>query len=204
LWRFDVDAMIWKRLPDAAHAILSSAAADGGHDALTIAGGWSKQASCHGYVQTFHFRTGTWSVASSGPLPWRRPGAGCFVNGNLFVALGWMECKGRIGDQQFQLLRRNGSAQNARTSSSRLCDLGPGGAQAATEVDVLPLADSFEHSGELHLAGSKLVCIGRDHIQAFDFERRSWKTWQLPRELSDDQSNSWVKHCGSWTLAWIE
>lgn len=204
LWRFDVDARVWTRLPDAPHAILSSATAADGHDALTIAGGWSKQASCHGHVQIFCFSSGTWSVAPSDPLPWRRPGAACFVNGKLYVALGWMECRGRVGDERFQLLRRNGSTQRAQTSSSRLCDLGPGGTQEASEVHALPLADSFEHSGELHLVGSGLVCIGRDHVQAYDFERASWKAWRLPRELNDDQSTSWVKHCGSWALAWIQ
>lgn len=204
LWRFDVDARIWTRLPDAPHAILSSAATNDGDDALTIAGGWSKQRSCHGHVQNFRFSSRTWSVASSQPMPWRRPGAGCFVSGKFFVALGWMECDGRVGSDHFRLLKRNGSAQRARTSSSRLCDLGAGGSEALSEVDAMPLSDSFEHSGELHLVGGRLVCIGRDHIQAYDLERATWKSWRPPGELSDDQSNSWVKHCGSWALAWIE
>lgn len=203
-WRFDVDRRVWTRLPDAPHAILSSAAADDGDGALTIAGGWSKQRSCHGFVQTFRFSSGIWSVVSPHQMPWRRPGAGCFANGKLFVALGWMECEGRVGDAHFRLLKRNGSTQRARTSSSRLCNLGAGGSNVALEIDALPLADSFEHSGELHVVGSRVVCIGRDHIQAYDFERATWKAWRPPRELSDDQSNSWVKHCGSWALAWIE
>lgn len=54
------------------------------------------------------------------------------------------------------------------------------------------------------MGGRFLVCIGRDHVQMFDMELASWQTWPLPQELSMDDSNSWVKHCGSWAVAFNE
>lgn len=73
------------------------------------------------------------------------------------------------------------------------------------ELSTLPLSDSFESLGEIFQMGGRfLVCIGRDHVQMFDMELASWQTWPLPQELSMDDSNSWVKHCGSWAVAFNE
>lgn len=222
-WLFDIDARTWHRLPDAPHPILSSAvAAD--TNTVTIAGGWSKARSCHGFVQVLTLSPSpTWRVLSRKPIPWRRPGAGGFVDGQLLLALGWIECQGTIGTSTFRFLPRNGATQGARTSSSRLCvwpsassmvapelqtsrttgGFGEAG-QRLAELSVMPFADSFENSGDLFRYGTdEVLCIGRDHLQAFHLTRRTWQTWQLPRELSCDSSNSWVKHCGSWAVAWL-
>ncbi|CAE8584127.1 unnamed protein product [Polarella glacialis] len=199
-WLFDLETRCWHKLPSAPHPILSSAAvaSDG---AVIIAGGWSKERSCHGHVQTLHLQTASWTISAAPPVPWRRPGAGCFAGGRLHIALGWMECEGQVGSTDFRMLPRNGAAQLARTSSSRLCIVEPGSRAPLRELAALPLADSFEHSGELYMIGKQLVCIGRDHVQAFDLQQESWRTLTLPQELSTDNSSSWVKHCGSWALA---
>merc|ERR1719277_2192970 len=113
-----------------------------------------------------------------------------------------MECQGAVGSDSFRLLRRNGFAQRAHTSSSKLCVLG-GADGRISELSQMPMADSFEHNGEIYPMGDQVVCIGRDHIQAFNVASSSWQTWRLPRQLGQDSSNSWVKHCGSWALAWL-
>ena len=70
-----------------------------------------------------------------------------------------MESEGQLGSPGFRLLRRNGGAQRAATSSSKLCTFCPGG--AAVEMAQLPSADSFEHSGELHPVGNDFIlCMG--------------------------------------------
>ncbi|CAK0813909.1 unnamed protein product [Prorocentrum cordatum] len=117
-------------------------------------------------------------------------------------AAGWMECQGEaaVGSEDFRLLRRDGAAQRARTSSSRLCRL-PGRDGAIEELSRMPLADSYEHNGEIYPIGASVVCVGRDHVQAFHPGSGAWRTWPLPRELRQDGSSSWVKHCGSWALA---
>merc|ERR1719424_1894814 len=109
----------------------------------------------------------------------------------MMIALGWMECKGQVGASDFQLLKRNGASQRAHTSSSRLCVVKPCGGQGLSELCRLPLADSFEHNGELYPLGDNIVCIGRDHMQIFNMAHNSWKTMALPQELSRDSSNSW-------------
>lgn len=120
------------------------------------------------------------------------------------VALGWMECLGEVGSTNFKMLRRNGGAQRERTSSSRLCRITDDGSDIS-EVSQMPLADSYEHNGEIYPMGESVVCIGRDHIQAFHMGGpiSKWQNWRLPRELSQDNSSSWTKHCGSWALAWL-
>ena len=51
-WLFDLSTMKWEALPEAPHAILSSAVAvQPGSAEVTILGGWSKMSSCHGHVQ---------------------------------------------------------------------------------------------------------------------------------------------------------
>lgn len=204
-WIFDLEVGKWSRLPDAPHAILSSAvAAD--ESSICIVGGWSKMQSCHGYMQRLSLtepREG-WQV-SSGYLPWRRPGAGrARSDGRIWVSLGWMECASNaaVGTQDFRLLRRNGASQRASSSSSRLVLLGmERGKLQVEEISTLPFTDSFESLGELFHMDNKLVCIGRDHVQMFDMDLCSWHTWPLPEELQRDESNSWVKHCGSWAVA---
>mmetsp|Transcript_74103 Transcript_74103/g.141027 ORF Transcript_74103/g.141027 Transcript_74103/m.141027 type:complete len:453 (-) Transcript_74103:60-1418(-) len=202
-WVFDIRTTRWDRLPEASYPILSSAVAANA-DSVTIVGGWSKAQGCHGHVQVLNLKKPcSWTVSTQQhPVPWRRPGAMCFLAGQLLLALGWMECEGRVGAPGFRLLRRNGAAQRARTSSSKLCTLSLN--EAAAEVAQIPAADSFEHSGELHPVGNELVvCVGRDHVQAFSTKHRSWQNWPPPSELRSDGSSSWVKHCGSWALAWI-
>lgn len=201
-WIFDVDTRVWERLPDAQYPILSSAVAGRG-DQVTIVGGWSKGQGCHGNVQVLNLaKPQSWAALTNHPVPWRRPGAMCYVAGQLLLALGWMECKGQIGAPGFHLLRRNGASQRARTSSSKLCNVQPGA--PVFEVGQTPFADSFEHTGELHSVGiDHVVCIGRDHVQAYSMKRATWQTWPLPREIGNDGSSLWVKHCGSWALAWI-
>lgn len=204
-WMFDLQMRRWKKLPDAPYPILSSAVIVG-INSVSIVGGWSKAWSCHGYVQTLKRDSAgsySWELPDLQPLPWRRPGAGVSVCGQMVVALGWMECLGQVGTSGFRLLKRNGASQRAQTSSSRLCILNPPGGQSVAEIACLPFADSFEHNGELYVMGDRVVCIGRDHIQVFDLPKRSWQTMRLPEELCNDRSNSWVKHCGSWALAWI-
>lgn len=200
-WLFDLKSLMWTQLPPAPHAILSSAAFIAG-ETLTIVGGWSKDRGCHGHLQTLSLREGTsWSASPSSCIPWRRPGAGACLNARTIVALGWMECEGVIGSPSFRLLRRNGGAQRARSSSSALCELADNG--SFSFLSKLPLADSFEHNGELYQLGHQVVCVGRDHIQLFDMDSSSWQTLALPRELFNDSSNSWVKHCGSWAMAFL-
>eukprot|EP00435_Cladocopium_sp_Y103_P030911 s628_g7.t1 len=206
-WIFDLNAETWSRLPDAPCAILSSAVAV--DDAtIWVLGGWSKMQSCHGYLQrlSLNGRPSGWQV-SSGFLPWRRPGA-CtpLADGRIVAALGWMECASAtpVGSRDFKLLRRNGGAQRAETSASRLVAMQmEQGKLQVEELSTLPCSDSFESLGEIFQmgAGRFLVCIGRDHVQMFDMELGSWQTWPLPQELSRDDSNSWVKHCGSWAVA---
>lgn len=201
LWCFDLRSLMWTQLPPAPHAILSSAAFFAG-EVLTIVGGWSKESGCHGHLQKLSLQEATsWSVASADCIPWRRPGAGAFVNGKILLASGWMECEGIIGSSNFRLLRRNGAAQRARTSSSFLCEIAD--MDSWRFVDRLPLADSFEHNGELYQMGHHLVCVGRDHIQMFDMLASSWQTFRPPLQLQDDSSSSWAKHCGSWALAFM-
>lgn len=200
-WLYRFSTRKWKKLPDAPHPILSSAVmrVSGG---VTISGGWSKQRSCHGHAQTLDIENGIWS-ASRSYTAWRRPGAGCLVNGNAFVAMGWMEHNGAIGSDTFRLLRRNGKSQNARTSSSKLCLLDQESG-LMTEIAQMPFADSYEHSGEIFPVGnSKVLCIGRDRVQTFDLESGRWQTCPLPKQLRNDKSNSWVKHCGSWAMTWV-
>jgi len=72
------------------------------------------------------------------------------------------------------------------------------------EIAEMPYADSYEHNGEIYAMGASVVCIGRDRIQSFDTAKGSWQNWALPRQLAHDSSNSWVKHCGSWALAWLK
>lgn len=202
-WLFSLGARTWARLPDAPHPILSSAGtvADG---IVTIVGGWSKQVSCHGHIQVLKLRSPyEWTVVNAFTVPWRRPGAGTHFNGQLLLALGWMEGVGQVGTSGFRLLKRNGGAQRAATSSSRLCAINLGGDTSICELAVFPFADSFEHSGEIFPMAEDIVCIGRDHIQAFNMSQGSWRRWRLPPELGNDGSNSWVKHCGSWALACI-
>jgi len=200
-WLFDLAEGCWTRLPEAPHPIPSSAVL-GTVDSVTIIGGWSKERSCHGYTQTLSFQKGIWnSSTSSGP--WRRPGAGCIMRGiGALVAMGWMESKGQIGQPSFQLLRRNGAAQLAASSSSKLVKVGVDGSMQ--EIAQMPCADSYEHNGEVYAMGEDVVCIGRDHIQAFNMAKGSWRKWELPGQLGRDNSNSWVKHCGSWALAWLK
>lgn len=202
-WLFDLHTRKWTRLPDAPHPILSSAVI-ATEDAITIVGGWSKQRSCHGHTQTLLLQQPLkWTASHVGFVPWRRPGAGCMMPGfGALVALGWMECHGAVGSWDFRLLPRNGSAQRARTSSSKLCRLDIVDCKIE-EIVQMPLTDSFEHNGEIYQMGNCVVCIGRDHVQAFDVVSSSWQTWALPRQLCEDSSNSWVKHCGSWALAWL-
>lgn len=202
-WLFDLKTKGWTRLPDAPHPILSSAVvADG--DMITVIGGWSKQRSCHGHTQVLRLtQPFEWRASPVGFVPWRRPGASCLMRGfGVFLALGWMECQGEVGNQNFRLLRRDGSAQRARTSSSRLCRV-EGSAGNISEISQMPFADSFENNGEIYQMGENVVCVGRDGIQAFNVLSATWQTWQLPRQLSQDSSNSWVKHCGSWALVWL-
>ncbi|CAK0813908.1 unnamed protein product [Prorocentrum cordatum] len=202
-WLFDLARGSWARLPEAPHPILSSAVI-ASEDAVTIVGGWSKQRSCHGHAQTLRLRpAAAWAASRASFVPWRRPGAGCRAAGlGALVALGWMECQGEaaVGSEDFRLLRRDGAAQRARTSSSRLCRL-PGRDGAIEELSRMPLADSYEHNGEIYPIGASVVCVGRDHVQAFHPGSGAWRTWPLPRELRQDGSSSWVKHCGSWALA---
>lgn len=201
-WFFQFSSRKWQKLPDAPHPILSSAVlkVPGG---VSISGGWSKQRSCHGHSQTLDIESQTWKSSTSF-APWRRPGAGCMVNGNCFVSLGWMEHNGAVGSADFRLLRRNGKAQSAKSSSSKLClvDCENG---LMTEIAKFPFADSFEHSGEIFplQEGKKLLCIGRDRVQIYDLLSGQWKTFPLPKALKNDQSNSWVKHCGSWAMTWV-
>ncbi|CAE7619025.1 unnamed protein product [Symbiodinium sp. CCMP2592] len=208
-WLFDLETQRWQALPAAPHAILSSAVAvqrDGLE--VTILGGWSKMSSCHGHVQRLSLRSeakgkspGGWAVLP-GQLPWRRPGAGTFLeDGRLLVSLGWMECEGAVGTQSFRLLPRNGAAQRARSSSSRLVALSGEARPVVEELAVLPLADSFENLGEIFDLGGSLACVGRDHVQAFDMTAGTWQRWPLPAELAVDGSSSWAKHCGSWAVA---
>ncbi|CAE7264426.1 unnamed protein product [Symbiodinium necroappetens] len=203
-WLFDLETQRWRALPAAPHAILSSAVAvqpDGLE--VTILGGWSKMSSCHGHVQRLTPRRpgGFWAVLD-GQLPWRRPGAGAFLeDGRLLVSLGWMECEGAVGTQSFRLLPRNGAAQRARSSSSRLVALSGGARPVVEELAVLPLADSFENLGQIFDLGGSLACVGRDHVQAFDMTAGTWQRWPLPAELAVDGSSSWAKHCGSWAVA---
>lgn len=201
-WVFDIRRKIWERLPEASYPILSSAVATN-KETVTIVGGWSKGQGCHGNIQVLSLeKPPSWTSSNMHAVPWRRPGAMAFLGGQLLLALGWMECDGAIGTPGFRLLRRNGAAQGARTSSSKLCTVSPGVAPA--EVTQLPLPDSFEHSGELHPVGDEfIVCIGRDHVQAYCYRQASWQSWPLPTQLRNDGSNSWVKHCGSWALAWM-
>eukprot|EP00930_Biecheleria_cincta_P084789 TRINITY_DN74220_c0_g1_i1.p1 TRINITY_DN74220_c0_g1~~TRINITY_DN74220_c0_g1_i1.p1 ORF type:complete len:381 (-),score=35.62 TRINITY_DN74220_c0_g1_i1:42-1184(-) len=201
-WVFDVEARQWERLQDAHYPILSSAVAAKA-DQVTIVGGWSKDQGCHGNVQVLNLvKPQSWTTLTKHPVPWRRPGAMCYLAGQLLLALGWMECEGKIGAPGFHLLRRNGASQRAQTSSSKLCSIQSG--TPVIEVGQMPFADSFEHTGELHSVGNEqVVCIGRDHIQAYSMKRATWQTWPLPREIGNDGSSSWVKHCGSWALAWI-
>lgn len=200
-WLFDIQDRKWSKLPDAPYPILSSAVMVSS-SAVTIAGGWSKAWSCHGYVQTLHLHSRpSWEVDEVTTVPWRRPGAGVSVAGRAVLALGWMECTGQVGATDFRLLKRNGGAQRAHTSSSRLCALSASGGQGISEICSLPFADSFEHNGELYAVSNDIVCIGRDHVQIFNMPQSSWKTIPLPRELGSDNSSSWVKHCGSWALA---
>lgn len=201
-WLFDLADRTWVRLPDAPYAILSSAVVASPSE-ICILGGWSKMHSCHGFLQRFSLKTGTWEVSSSS-IPWRRPGAAAVQTAGshdtLVAALGWMECDGTVGHRDFRLFRRNGGAQRDTCSSSRLVALAAGQVE---ELARLPLADSFESLGELFHMGHHLVCIGRDHVQIFDQKECSWQTWPLPEELSRDESNSWVKHCGSWAVAFV-
>eukprot|EP00928_Gymnodinium_smaydae_P043377 TRINITY_DN29073_c0_g1_i3.p1 TRINITY_DN29073_c0_g1~~TRINITY_DN29073_c0_g1_i3.p1 ORF type:complete len:401 (-),score=30.82 TRINITY_DN29073_c0_g1_i3:194-1396(-) len=202
-WLFDLHAKAWSQLPDAPHPILSSAAVSAG-DSVTIVGGWSKQRSCHGHTQTLSLRQPyAWKASHRSFVPWRRPGAGCLMpNLGAMVALGWMECQGDVGSREFRMLPRNGATQRARTSSSRLCRLSSLDG-SIEEVSAMPFADSFEHNGEIYPVGPNVVCIGRDHIQVYNASSSSWKNWRLPRQLGQDDSSSWVKHCGSWALAWL-
>ena len=201
-WLFDLRSGSWAKLPDAPHPILSSATMATG-DTVAIVGGWSKQRSCHGHIQVLNLRYPySWTVMAVPPVPWRRPGAGCEVEGRLLVAMGWMECLGEIGSPDFRLLKRDGAKQQAPTSSSKLLLFSEGGAEVS-ELSVLPFADSFEHSGQIYVMDHACVCIGRDHVQMYDMPDASWQTWPLPREIGNDSSNSWVKHCGSWALAWL-
>jgi hypothetical protein len=203
-WLFDLQAKKWTKLPDAPWPILSSAVVVNEH-MLTIVGGWSKAWSCHGHTQTLDLRLrGSWDMSEAASVPWRRPGAGIAVAGHVVIALGWMECIGRIGEVGFQLLKRNGGSQRAHTSSSKLCTLHSSGHAGASEISSMPFADSFEHSGELYALADNIMCIGRDHLQVFNMSKRSWTTMHLPRELNNDGSNSWVKHCGSWALAFLQ
>eukprot|EP00927_Polykrikos_kofoidii_P062895 TRINITY_DN57699_c0_g1_i1.p1 TRINITY_DN57699_c0_g1~~TRINITY_DN57699_c0_g1_i1.p1 ORF type:complete len:419 (-),score=29.15 TRINITY_DN57699_c0_g1_i1:191-1447(-) len=200
-WLFNLRTKEWARLPDAPHPILSSAIVVRG-DTVTIVGGWSKQRACHGYTQTLTLiEPYSWRVEQVLSMPWRRPGAGCIIAGQPLIASGWMECAGKVGSPDFCLLGRDGGAQRAATSSSRLCRLAAG-ERVISEVTTFPRADTFENTGEIYTMGNEVVCIGRDHIQAFDLLQSSWRTWPIPRELLDDSSGSWVKHCGSWALAW--
>lgn len=202
-WLFDLRARAWKRLPDAPHPILSSAVVPMG-DVVAIVGGWSKQRSCHGLVQVLRLGPPAWwTVLDGAQVPWRRPGAGCLLQGQLLVALGWLECEGHVGMPGFRMLRRNGATQGVRTSSSRLLTLGHCGTGPVSELAVLPFTDSFEHNGEIYPMGNRVVCIGRDRMQAFDASRTGWETWRLPPQLGDDRSSSWTKHCGSWALAFL-
>lgn len=200
-WLFDLVRGSWRSLPDAPFPILSSAGAvEGG--TLVIAGGWSKEQSCHGQVQALELGPQmAWKVTSSRPLPWRRPGAGRIIDGRFVIAMGWIEAQGEVGTPAFHLLRRNGGAQRASTSSSRLVASQQDG--SVVELAVMPLADSFEHGGEIFLAGQELFCVGRDHVQSYDAGHNSWKSWRLPRELANDSSSSWTKHCGSWAMTWL-
>ncbi|CAE7900277.1 unnamed protein product [Symbiodinium microadriaticum] len=210
-WLFDLETQRWRALPAAPHAILSSAVAvqpDGLE--VTILGGWSKMSSCHGHVQRLSLlgsgakgkRSGGFWAVLDGQLPWRRPGAGAFLeDGRLLVSLGWMECEGAVGTQSFRLLPRNGAAQRARSSSSRLVALSGGARPVVEELAVLPLADSFENLGQIFDLGGSLACVGRDHVQAFDMTAGTWQRWPLPAELAVDGSSSWAKHCGSWAVA---
>lgn len=203
-WLFDLEAQSWRRLPDAPHPILSSAVTASG-DSITIVGGWSKRRGCHGHAQTLHLRQPfRWRASPTNVVPWRRPGAGRMIpQVGLVLALGWMECSGVIGTGDFRLLRRNGSAQGATNSSSRLCVL-DGLNWGVAELSRFPCSDSFEHNGEIYPMGEgNVVCIGRDHIQAFSFATSTWQRWPLPKQLAQDGSNSWVKHCGSWSMAWL-
>lgn len=202
-WLFDLASRTWVRLPDAPHPILSSAVV-ASEESVTIVGGWSKQRSCHGHAQTLSLRGAPrWAASDQSFVPWRRPGAGCQSTAHgMLVALGWMECVGEVGSGAFRLLRRNGAAQRAPTSSSRLCALDAAGAYLH-QVAEMPLADSYEHNGEIYPMGNGVVCIGRDHVQAFDLASERWQTWRLPHALGQDNSSSWTKHCGSWALAWL-
>eukprot|EP00747_Dinoflagellata_sp_TGD_P220417 gnl/TRDRNA2_/TRDRNA2_92412_c0_seq1.p1 gnl/TRDRNA2_/TRDRNA2_92412_c0~~gnl/TRDRNA2_/TRDRNA2_92412_c0_seq1.p1 ORF type:complete len:473 (+),score=56.30 gnl/TRDRNA2_/TRDRNA2_92412_c0_seq1:6-1424(+) len=202
-WLFNLKAREWARLPEAPHPILSSAVIASG-DTVTIVGGWSKQRSCHGHVQNLRLQQPfRWRASPTGSVPWRRPGAGCVMqNFGTLLALGWMECQGEVGSQSFRLFPRNGAAQRARTSSSRLCKLDDSDG-SISEISQMPLADSFEHNGEIYPMGDNVICIGRDHIQSFNVASSSWRNWQLPRQLGQDSSSSWVKHCGSWALTCI-
>merc|ERR1712083_114238 len=103
----------------------------------------------------------TWTASQKGCVPWRRPGAGRFVQGiGALVALGWMECEGVVGHRDFWLLKRNGGAQRERTSSSRLCKL-DGASGTIEELAKFPFADSFEHNGEVYPMGDSICCVGR-------------------------------------------
>ncbi|CAL1165753.1 unnamed protein product [Cladocopium goreaui] len=208
-WIFDLNAQKWSRLPDAPCAILSSAVAvDDDDAAICILGGWSKMQSCHGYLQRLSLKGRDGWQVSSGQVPWRRPGAATtLADGRIVVGFGWMECASAapVGSRDFKLLRRNGGAQQAETSASRLVAMRMEGKLQVEELSTLPLSDSFESLGEIFQMGGRfLVCIGRDHVQMFDMELASWQTWPLPQELSMDDSNSWVKHCGSWAVAFNE
>ncbi|CAJ1334667.1 unnamed protein product [Effrenium voratum] len=198
-WLFDLQSRTWQRLPDAPHAILSSAVVCS--DEVTIIGGWSKMRSCHGFTQRLNLRAGGWQVLGD-QVPWRRPGAACSWGAGALLALGWMECEGRVGADGFRLLRRNGAAQRAQSSSSRLVALQPSASGAGglrvQEVAELPHADSFESLGQIFPSKLGVVCLGRDHVQIFGVTGRTWQSWPLPQELARDESNSWVKHCGSW------
>lgn len=208
-WLFDLASGTWAALADAPHPILSSATfvlpAASGEATLVIAGGWSKERSCHGYLQRLPLsRGGRWSVSESVWLPWRRPGAGCWIGGRCLIALGWMECEGEVGTARFRLLRRNGAAQRHATSSSRLISMSGGpGSESIAEVATFPLTDSFEHNGEVYSSGSSLLCVGRDHVQIYDTVTAAWRVLRLPAQLLEDSSSSWVKHCGSWALACV-
>ncbi|CAL1165754.1 unnamed protein product [Cladocopium goreaui] len=123
-WIFDLNAQKWSRLPDAPCAILSSAVAvDDDDAAICILGGWSKMQSCHGYLQRLSLKGRDGWQVSSGQVPWRRPGAATtLADGRIVVGFGWMECASAapVGSRDFKLLRRNGGAQQAETSASRL------------------------------------------------------------------------------------
>eukprot|EP00746_Dinoflagellata_sp_MGD_P053801 gnl/MRDRNA2_/MRDRNA2_23609_c0_seq2.p1 gnl/MRDRNA2_/MRDRNA2_23609_c0~~gnl/MRDRNA2_/MRDRNA2_23609_c0_seq2.p1 ORF type:complete len:432 (+),score=50.94 gnl/MRDRNA2_/MRDRNA2_23609_c0_seq2:35-1297(+) len=214
LWCFDLEARRWEKMAPARHAILSSATTVCNGN-LIVLGGWSKRASCHGYLQIFCPRSRQWTIAS-GWVPWRRPGAATVTSdtGGLLVALGWLEAtEACVGTNEFHLYKRNGGAQNRPGSSSRLLRIHFENTMDTEEIGRLPKPDSFESTGELYMVpqisssvsggGSVLICIGRDHLQYYNVALNSWVCRALPKELKeldDAGASSWQKHCGSWAV----